>query len=73
MQELKCDCVKENVSSAGEDKRSFESEKKSTPVPEENVDFLLNKALATPAVRRMAVENNVRLCLLYLTGVPISP
>ena len=67
MQELKCGCVNENISPAGEAKTSFESEKKSTPVPEENVPFLLNKTLATPAVRRMAVENNVRLCLLYLT------
>ena len=69
MQELKCDCVKENISSAGEDKTSFVSEKKSAPVPEENVAYLLNKTLATPAVRRMAMENNVRLCLLYFTFV----
>jgi hypothetical protein len=61
MKELICDCVKENISSAGEDKRSSEGEKKSAAVPEENISFLLNKALATPAVRRMAVENNVRL------------
>ena len=65
MQELKCDRVKENISSAGEEKTSFESEKKSAPVPEENIPLLLNKTLATPAVRRMAVENKVRLCLLY--------
>jgi len=65
MQEMKCDSVTENISSADEDKTSSHSEKKSAPVPEDNKPFLLNKTLATPAVRRMAVENNVRLCLIY--------
>ena len=65
MQELKCDCVTESISSADEDKTSSHSEKKSAPVPEDNKLFLLNKTLATPAVRRMAMENNVRLYLIY--------
>ena len=65
MQELKCDFVKGNISSAGEDITSLQNEKKSTPVPEENKHFLLNKMLATPAVRRIAMENNVRLFAHY--------
>jgi hypothetical protein len=60
MQEMKCDCVKVHFSSADEDEPSLQSEQKSAPVPEETKAFLLNKALATPAVRRMAMENNVR-------------
>jgi hypothetical protein len=59
MQELKCHCVKDGIFSAGEDKTSLQNEKKLSPVPEENKLFLLNKILATPAVRRIAMENNV--------------
>jgi hypothetical protein len=70
MQEPKCDGVKENISSAGEDKTSLQSEtrsqsEKSAPVPEDVKPFLINKTLATPAVRRMATENNVRFYLVY--------
>jgi len=57
-----------DITPAGEDKTSFESEKKSAPVPEENVPFLLNKTLATPAVRRMAVENNIMLSSIHGSG-----
>jgi hypothetical protein len=49
------------MSSAGEDKTNLQSERKSAPVSEENKPFFLNKILTTPAVRRIAVENNVRL------------
>ena len=62
---MKYDCVTENISSADEDKTGSHGEKQSAPVPEDNKTFFLNKTLATPAVRRMAMENNVRLCLIY--------
>jgi hypothetical protein len=40
---------------------SLEHERKSTSIAEENkAPFLLDKILATPAVRRIALENNVR-------------
>jgi hypothetical protein len=57
--------VTEHISSAGEDETSLQSEEKSAPVPEESEHFLLNKTLATPAVRRIAMENNVRFYLIY--------
>jgi hypothetical protein len=52
---------KKNPFSTGANGISLESERKSTPITEENkVPFLLDKILATPAVRRIALENNVR-------------
>jgi hypothetical protein len=54
---------KKNPFSTDADGISSESERKSKPIAEENkVPFLLDKILATPAVRRIALENNVRFC-----------
>lgn len=52
---------KKNPFSTGAVGISLESERKSTPITEEDkAPFLLDKSLATPAVRRIALENNVR-------------
>jgi hypothetical protein len=51
---------KKNCFSTGEEGISLESEGKSAPITEENkAPFLLDKVLAAPAVRRIALENNV--------------
>ncbi|XP_023714669.1 lipoamide acyltransferase component of branched-chain alpha-keto acid dehydrogenase complex, mitochondrial isoform X2 [Cryptotermes secundus] len=48
---------------------SLESERKSTPITEEDkVPFLLDKILATPAVRRIAIENNIKLSSVSGSG-----
>ena len=60
--------IPENISSADEDKTGSHSEKKSAPVPEDNKTFFLNKTLATPAVRRMAMENNITLSSIHGSG-----
>jgi hypothetical protein len=53
--------------STDEDETSLESGKKSIPVTEENeASLLLDKVLATPAVRRLALENNVRFHCFYM-------
>lgn len=66
--DIEVDDVPENISSAEEDKTSSHSEKKSAPVAEDDKPFLLNKTLATPAVRRMAVENNITLSSIHGSG-----
>jgi 2-oxoisovalerate dehydrogenase E2 component (dihydrolipoyl transacylase) len=53
---------------SGEDKTNLLSEKKSAPVPEENKPFFLNKILTTPAVRRIALENNIKLSSISESG-----
>lgn len=58
---------KKNHFSTGAVGISLESERKSTPITEEDkVPFLLDKILATPAVRRIAIENNVRFKIVFI-------